>query len=178
MTNEHAAHDVRLATESQRQAVVIDDGLVGQVASTLEKAGVRFQDVVDEARLADKVQHVDLGVIKALRLHWKAALWSVGISTCLVMEGYDLVIITSLYVFSFCRPSNKLTTLPFLPALAKTISSNALAPSYPAAQRKRRLPHHGRAAFRIRHCAVRSLVWQSTVLSRNGLATAVRSWPH
>lgn len=112
MTNQLGAQDVRLATESQRQAVVIDDHLVGEVASTLERAGVRFQDVVDEARLADKVQHVDLGLVKALRLHWKAALWSAGISTCLVMEGYDLVIITSLYVVSFCRPPsiNKLIT--------------------------------------------------------------------
>lgn len=85
------------ATESQPIAVAVGEGNAKEVASKLEKQGVHFQEIVDDAREGANVQSVDLGVFKAFKLHWKAALWSMGISTCLVMEGYDLVIINSFF---------------------------------------------------------------------------------
>ncbi len=49
------------------------------------------------AKAAAEHEHQDLGVVAAFRKHWKAALWSIGLSTALVMEGYDVVVINSFY---------------------------------------------------------------------------------
>lgn len=80
-----------------QQVLVVDDDHMKRLQNGVEKQGVRFQEVVKDAREGDKEANVDLGVYHAFKLHWKAALWSIAISTCLVMEGYDLVIINSFY---------------------------------------------------------------------------------
>lgn len=77
-------------------AIAVDDTHIDQVAAQIEEKGLQYDDLVEQAREGDKRQQVDLGVYKAFRLHWRAALYSIAVSTCLVMEGFDLVIITSL----------------------------------------------------------------------------------
>lgn len=59
--------------------------------------GSEYDDVVDKARKAAEEEHRDLSVISAFRIHWKAALFSMGLSFALVMEGYDVVVINSFY---------------------------------------------------------------------------------
>ncbi len=52
---------------------------------------------LQNAKAAAEHEHRDLGVVAAFRAHWKAALWSIGLSTALVMEGYDVVVINCFY---------------------------------------------------------------------------------
>ncbi|GAC96572.1 hypothetical protein PHSY_004153 [Pseudozyma hubeiensis SY62] len=59
--------------------------------------GNDYDNVVKGAQAAADYDHQDLGVVAAFRKHWKAALWSIGLSTALVMEGYDVVVINSFY---------------------------------------------------------------------------------
>ncbi len=59
--------------------------------------GSDYDDVVANAKAAAEHEHRDLGVVAAFRAHWKAALWSIGLSTALVMEGYDVVVINCFY---------------------------------------------------------------------------------
>ncbi len=80
-----------------QDAVVLNAAHANNVAAELSAKGVHFADVVVNAKDADEREHVELGVIRAFRTHWKAALWSMVISTCLVSEGYDLVIVNSFF---------------------------------------------------------------------------------
>lgn len=59
--------------------------------------GNDYDNVVLGAKAAAEYEHQDLGVVASFRKHWKAALWSIGLSTALVMEGYDVVVINSFY---------------------------------------------------------------------------------
>ncbi len=59
--------------------------------------GSDYGKVVAGAEAAAIHEQQDLGVVEAFRKHWKAALWSLGLSTALVMEGYDVVVINSFY---------------------------------------------------------------------------------
>lgn len=78
-------------------AVVVDHEKVSQIQAQVERKGVKFANLIEDAKIADEAQHVELGVLRAFRTHWKAALWSMGISTCLVMEGYDVVIMAAFF---------------------------------------------------------------------------------
>jgi hypothetical protein len=49
--------------------------------------GASYDQVVSGAKAAADAEHVDLGVFAALRTHWKATLFSMGLSFALVMEG-------------------------------------------------------------------------------------------
>ncbi|KAL7940367.1 sugar transporter-like protein [Trichoderma barbatum] len=53
---------------------------------------------VNEAAAATKAEH-SMGLIKSLKLYKKACLWSIFLSTCIVMEGFDLVILNNLYAY-------------------------------------------------------------------------------
>lgn len=59
--------------------------------------GGHYDEVVDGARQAAQDEKRDLSVVAAFRTHWKAALFSMGLSFALVMEGYDVVVINSFY---------------------------------------------------------------------------------
>jgi SP family general alpha glucoside:H+ symporter-like MFS transporter len=50
----------------------------------------------DQAKRAANEEH-QITLRQALRLHFKAVLWSVLLSTCIVMEGYDLVLMSSFF---------------------------------------------------------------------------------
>ncbi|EUC38675.1 hypothetical protein COCCADRAFT_21994 [Bipolaris zeicola 26-R-13] len=67
--------------------------------STLTKNEV-IHDEHDEgfhqARQAAEDEH-DLTPLQALRLHPKSVMWSVLLSTCIIMEGYDIVLIYSFF---------------------------------------------------------------------------------
>ncbi|KAH7089639.1 general substrate transporter [Paraphoma chrysanthemicola] len=50
----------------------------------------------DQAKRAADEEH-QLTLRQALRLHSKAVLWSVLLSTCIIMEGYDIVLMSSFF---------------------------------------------------------------------------------
>ena len=55
--------------------------------------------VVEHAKLAsDKEQKMTL--MQGIRLYPKAIFWSFVISTCIVMEGYDVCLVNNFYAFS------------------------------------------------------------------------------
>jgi SP family general alpha glucoside:H+ symporter-like MFS transporter len=55
-----------------------------------------FNGVSDDARAATDVEH-HMGLLQALRLYPKAVGWSILLSTAIVMEGYDTVLINNFY---------------------------------------------------------------------------------
>ena len=44
-------------------------------------------------------QEKELGLLQSLKLYRKACLWSIFLSTCIVMEGFDLTLINNLYAY-------------------------------------------------------------------------------
>lgn len=55
-------------------------------------------DVIRSARLATEKEH-RMTLWQGLRLYPKAIAWSVLISTCIVMEGYDISLVNNFYAF-------------------------------------------------------------------------------
>ncbi|KAF2147634.1 sugar transporter [Myriangium duriaei CBS 260.36] len=57
---------------------------------------------IDASVKQDAVQHIKeekaIGAIQSFRLYRKAVFWSFALSSCIMMEGFDLVILNSLYV--------------------------------------------------------------------------------
>ncbi|CAN6673561.1 hypothetical protein TRVA0_049S00122 [Trichomonascus vanleenenianus] len=60
-----------------------------------EKGGVSRIDL-DDAKYASHIEK-NLPVLKALWSYRRACFWSVVASLCIIMEGYDIVLIGSLY---------------------------------------------------------------------------------
>ncbi|KAI8964299.1 sugar transporter [Daldinia sp. FL1419] len=55
-------------------------------------------DVIRNAKLATRKEH-DMTLLQGLRLYPKAIAWSILISTCIVMEGYDISLVNNFYAF-------------------------------------------------------------------------------
>lgn len=54
--------------------------------------------VIEHARAAtDKEQKMTL--LQGIKLYPKAVMWSIIISTCIAMEGYDISLVTNFYAF-------------------------------------------------------------------------------
>lgn len=56
------------------------------------------ESTVHEAAAATEAEH-SMGLLKSLKLYRKACLWSIFLSTCIVMEGFDIVILNNLYAY-------------------------------------------------------------------------------
>lgn len=68
-----------------------------------DKSTATARDINDLAREASEREH-SLSFLEAIRAHPKAVLWSVLVSTSIIMEGYDVVLISSFYAQpSFAR---------------------------------------------------------------------------
>lgn len=57
---------------------------------------------VDAARRANEEEH-DLTVRRALKIYWKAVLWSLIVSMSIVMEGYDMSLIFNFFGYPAFR---------------------------------------------------------------------------
>ncbi|KAF5004852.1 hypothetical protein FDECE_8668 [Fusarium decemcellulare] len=60
--------------------------------------GAAEDALAHEAAAAIEAEH-NLGLFKSLRLYRKACFWSIFLSTCVVMEGFDLVLLNNLYAY-------------------------------------------------------------------------------
>ncbi|KAI1079788.1 putative MFS alpha-glucoside transporter [Whalleya microplaca] len=58
----------------------------------------RLSDVIRNARLATEKEH-SMTLLQGLRLYPKAIGWSILISTCIAMEGYDIALVNNFYAF-------------------------------------------------------------------------------
>ena len=64
-------------------------------------------NAVHEAKLASDSEH-DETVRQALKNHWPAVLWSMGMSMSVVMEGYDTILMSSFFAYpSFAQKYGK-----------------------------------------------------------------------
>ncbi|KAJ4123038.1 hypothetical protein NW768_010030 [Fusarium equiseti] len=71
---------------------------VAPVASQDADPSKTHPDVIDHARAAaDKEQKMTL--MQGIKLYPKAVGWSILISTCIVMEGFDIVLVNNFYAF-------------------------------------------------------------------------------
>ncbi|PFH55372.1 hypothetical protein XA68_18473 [Ophiocordyceps unilateralis] len=77
-------------TDQVRKSVDEDDSVVGDAKVDLL--------TVCEAAEATEVER-NMGLLKSLKVYKKACLWSIFLSICIVMEGYDTVILNSLYAY-------------------------------------------------------------------------------
>ncbi|KAI1404253.1 putative MFS alpha-glucoside transporter [Hypoxylon fuscum] len=57
-----------------------------------------MRDVIRNARLATEKEH-NMTLLQGLKLYPKAIAWSVLISTCIAMEGYDISLVNNFYAF-------------------------------------------------------------------------------
>ncbi|KZZ99640.1 Mrt transporter [Moelleriella libera RCEF 2490] len=71
---------------------------VGDVRRVSIDRGNMDISLVQEAQAATEAEH-NLGLLKSFKLYKKACLWSVFLSTCLVMEGFDLVLLSTLFAY-------------------------------------------------------------------------------
>jgi SP family general alpha glucoside:H+ symporter-like MFS transporter len=58
-----------------------------------------MSDVIRSARLATEKEH-KMSLLQGIKLYPKAIGWSILISTCIVMEGYDVSLINNFYGFA------------------------------------------------------------------------------
>jgi MFS transporter, SP family, general alpha glucoside:H+ symporter len=61
-----------------------------------------YEVSMDAARAANDEEHT-LTVTDALRLHWKAVMWSLIISMSIIMEGYDTSLIYNFFAYPAFR---------------------------------------------------------------------------
>ncbi|KAG5930429.1 hypothetical protein E4U42_001352 [Claviceps africana] len=60
--------------------------------------GTMDTSIAHEAAAATQAEH-SMGLIESFKLYKKACLWSIFLSTCLIMEGFDLVLLSTLFAY-------------------------------------------------------------------------------
>ncbi|PHH86650.1 hypothetical protein CDD83_9929 [Cordyceps sp. RAO-2017] len=83
------------ATTTEHQQPSGHDGVRRVSAADILKMD---ESTVCEAAAATEAER-NMGLFKSLKLYRKACLWSIFLSTCIVMEGYDTVILNNLYAY-------------------------------------------------------------------------------
>lgn len=58
----------------------------------IDASSYEMQDLIREAESADAADQA-LGIMEALKKYKKAVFWAMFLSTSLIMEGYDVVIV-------------------------------------------------------------------------------------
>lgn len=61
-----------------------------------------FEQSLDAARAANDEEHTTT-VVEALKIHWKAVMWSLIVSMSIIMEGYDTSLITNFFAYPAFR---------------------------------------------------------------------------
>ena len=91
--------------EKDRRASVIADGPLGDGVATTTDDRVRrmsvipgFEEVTDAA-IAGTEAEKNMGIREGFKLYPKAAGWSILLSTAIVMEGYDTILLNNLFGF-------------------------------------------------------------------------------
>lgn len=88
-----------MGRHSEVQAVAPDTNILHPEDSVVRKASIaipHFASLSTEAQDATSKEH-QMSLLQALKLYPKAVGWSILLSTAIVMEGYDVVLIASFY---------------------------------------------------------------------------------
>lgn len=79
--------------------VPVDDNVLHPEDSVVRKASVavpNFAGISAEAKESTELEH-NMSFMEAIKLYPKAVAWSVLLSTAIIMEGYDVVLLASFY---------------------------------------------------------------------------------
>jgi len=94
MSGRRASHIEEVPADPQSDVLHTDDNILRKASVAVEN----FAGLSVEAKDAtDKEKR--MGLLMALRLYPKAAAWSILLSTSIVMEGYDTLLLGNLYAF-------------------------------------------------------------------------------
>lgn len=77
---------------------VVEVSMENSAVRRLADSSTKFVDLGNEAKIASDAEH-SMTVREAARLYPKAIFWSLFFSTAVAMEGYDLVLVSSLFAF-------------------------------------------------------------------------------
>ena len=76
----------------------LDDGRPKTDHVAVVKTDDGFEQSLDAARAANDEEHTTT-VMAALKIHWKAVMWSLIVSMSIIMEGYDTSLITNFFAY-------------------------------------------------------------------------------
>lgn len=81
-----------MSSNIEKAATVSEEPVAPVVSHTISASRAM------EAAAATEAEH-NMGLLKSLKLYKKACMWSIFFSTCIVMEGFDITIINTLYAY-------------------------------------------------------------------------------
>ncbi|KAI1204452.1 sugar transporter [Annulohypoxylon truncatum] len=86
-----------MAAETEKK--MHDDAIsTGSAPAVSLQEAQTMADVIRNAKLATEKEH-KMTLLQGLKLYPKAIAWSILISTCIVMEGYDVSLVNNFYAF-------------------------------------------------------------------------------
>lgn len=89
------------------------NGVVTHVDESRLKNDIsNYRDVLADAQKADEVEHT-ISLKDAFRVHKKAIMWSMLLSSALIMEGYDVVVVRLSHLCISLNPYNRLSFRAF-----------------------------------------------------------------
>jgi hypothetical protein len=115
-----------------RDSIVPTDGGVHAIKFSSE----HVEDLVSQARAADEAEQ-KLTVREAVKHYKTATFWAIILSTSLIMEGYDLVIVRNSRALDACLVILMCAGGRSTPSMAKRNFKNALELLYPVRQGRR-----------------------------------------
>jgi MFS transporter, SP family, general alpha glucoside:H+ symporter len=94
MSGRRASHIEEVVADTNTDVVHTNDNILRKASVAVEN----FAGLSAEARDATDKEH-RMGFLRAIKLYPKAAGWSILLSTSIVMEGYDTLLLGNLYAF-------------------------------------------------------------------------------
>jgi MFS transporter, SP family, general alpha glucoside:H+ symporter len=94
MSRRRASHIEEVVADPNTDVLHTNDNVLRKASVAVDN----FAALSAEARDATDKEH-RMGFLKAIKLYPKAAGWSILLSTSIVMEGYDTLLLGNLYAF-------------------------------------------------------------------------------
>lgn len=92
-----AAEQEKVAVEHFSKPASHEERALSDNNGNLDKPG-SMDRLIADAKAATEKEH-KMTLLQGIRLYPKAVFWSIVISTCIVMEGYDISLVGNLYGF-------------------------------------------------------------------------------
>lgn len=87
-----------MADTKAHDAIAPADNDLGHYPSTDGPSDDPMVKIIQNARAATEKER-NMGLWKGMRIYPKAVAWSILISTCIAMEGYDISLVNNFYAF-------------------------------------------------------------------------------